>query len=218
MKIGKAGLLSLLIVVGLYAYKGDPITGRKFIETSYMDSSVKPGDNFFLFVNGSWIKNTDIPPTETRIGSFLDVYNTTKNNIKAILDSVSTIPQPVGSLEKKVGDFYAAGMDTLTIEKLGYAPVKPYLQQIVAVRDLQTLLTFEAQMHKQGFSYIAAFGIGPDDKNSSLNVAGLYQTGLGLPDRDYYFKTDDATKSIQDAYKNYMKTIFMLTGDDLSNR
>ena len=178
MKIGILSLSTLVVVLGLYAYRDDT-KNNKFIEPDYMDSTVKPGDNFFSFVNGQWIKNAVIPPTETRIGSFLDLYNRTKKNLKSILDSVSSFSQAPGSLEQKVGDFYASGMDTVAIEKRGYDPVKPYLQQINALTDVKSLLQFEAQSHKEGFSYLVGMGIGADDKNSSLNIAAFYQTGLG---------------------------------------
>lgn len=214
MKIALLSFSSLLILLGLFAYKGDQKAKTKFIQTKYMDSSVKPGDNFFLFVNGKWIKEAVIPPTESGIGSFIDLRNGTKGNLRSILDSVSKIKQPKGSLEQKVGDFYAAGMDSVAIEKRGYDPIKPYLQQIDALTDAKSIMGFEAQRHKEGFSYIAAVGIGADDKNSSMNIAAFYQTGLGLPDRDYYFKTDAANTAIQDAYKKYMQKAFMLTGDD----
>lgn len=214
MKIAWLGFSSLLVLFTMYSYRNDTATKRKFIETSFMDSSVKPGDNFFLFVNGTWIKNTVIPPTESGVGSFLDVYNGTKGHLRSILDSVSKVPQPNGSIEQKVGDFYAAGMDSVTIEKRGYEPLKPYFEQINALSDVKSIMQFEAQRQKEGFSYIAAMGIGPDQKNSSMNIAGFGQSGLGLPDRDYYFKTDAATVAIQDAYKKYMQETFMLTGDD----
>lgn len=214
MKILLSGLCALCIVAGLYSYKYDEKKNTKFIETAYMDSTVKPGDNFFLFVNGKWIKNTVIPPTESGVGSFLDVYNGTKEHLKSILDSVSTIKQPNGSLEQKVGDFYAAGMDSATIEKRGYDPIKPYLQQVNSFTDAKSILQFEEKMQKENFGFIASVGIGADDKNSSMNIAALYQTGLGLPDRDYYFKSDAATIAIQDAYKKYMQKAFELTGDN----
>lgn len=186
----------------------------KFIETGFMDSTVKPGDDFFRFVNGKWLKTAVIPPTETSLGSFLDLYNTTKANVKLILDSVSTVKQSAGSLEQKVGDLYAAGMDSVTIEKRGFQPVQPYLQQINALTDAKSIMQFEAQRHKDGFSYVAAMYIGADDKNSKMNIAAFGQTGIGLPDRDYYFKTDAATTAIQNAYKKYMRKIFTMTGDD----
>src|SRR4051812_47319625 len=135
MKIAWLGFSSLLILFTLYSYRNDVKVKQKFIETDYMDSSVKPGDNFFLFVNGKWIKNTTIPPTESGVGSFLDVYNGTKGHLRSILDSVSKFPQAKGSLEQKVGDFYASGMDSSTIEKRGYEPLKPYFQQINALTD-----------------------------------------------------------------------------------
>ncbi|WP_018616509.1 M13 family metallopeptidase [Segetibacter koreensis] len=214
MKIVWVGFSSLLVLFTIYSYRNDIGTKQKFIETQYMDSSVKPGDNFFLFVNGRWIKNTTIPPTESGVGSFLDVYNGTKGHLKSILDSVSKVPQAKGSLEQKVGDFYASGMDSVTIDKRGYEPIKPYLQQINALKDAKSIMQYEAQRHKEGFSYIAGMSIGADDKNSSMNIAAFYQSGIGLPDRDYYFKTDEATMAIQNAYKKYMQKTFMLIGDD----
>lgn len=125
MKISLLSSAALLILLGLSAYKGDEKARTKFIQTEYMDYSVKPGDNFFLFVNGKWIKEAVIPPTESGIGSFLDVYNGTKGHLRTILDSVSKVEQPKGSLEQKVGDFYASGMDSVAIEKRGYDPIKP---------------------------------------------------------------------------------------------
>ncbi|HEX8279362.1 MAG TPA: M13 family metallopeptidase, partial [Segetibacter sp.] len=217
MKIALLSFPSLMILLGLYAYKGDKKVNAKFIQTEYMDSTVKPGDNFFEFVNGKWIKEAVIPPTESGIGSFLDVYNGTKEHLRLILDSVSKVQQPKGSLEQKVGDFYASGMDSIAIEKRGYDPIKSYLQQVNGLTDAKSIMQFEAQRHKEGFGYIAAIVVGADDKNSSMNIAAFFQTGLGLPDRDYYFKTDAATTAIQDAYKKYMQNIFTLTGDDSVN-
>lgn len=214
IRIAAFGFLCLFIFPGIFAYRNDEKKGEKFIETAYMDSTVKPGDNFFLFVNGKWIRNTTIPPTESGVGSFLDVYNTTKNHLKLILDSVSTVPQPAGSLEQKVGDFYASGMDSVTIEKRGLEPVRPYLKEVDALTDAKSIMRFEAEKQKEGFNYIAAMGIGADDKNSNMNIAGFYQTGLGLPDRDYYFKKDAATEAIQQAYKKYLQKVYMLTGED----
>jgi putative endopeptidase len=124
------------------------------------------------------------------------------------------VPQAKGSLEQKVGDLYASGMDSITIERRGYEPVKPLIQQLNALTDVKRLLHFEAQRHKEGLSYIASMGINADEKNSSMNIAIFSQTGLGLPDRDYYFKTDAATTAIQNAYKTYMQKVFRMTGDD----
>ncbi len=187
---------------------------QKFIETENMDSTVKPGDNFYMFVNGKWIKNAQIPATESGVGAFLDLYNRTKENIKTILVDAAKGNAAAGSIEQKVGDLYASGMDSATIDKLGYEPVKPYLQKIDALTDAKSIMQFEAESQKENTGYVTGMYVAPDDKNSSMNIAVFYQTGLGLPDRDYYFKTDAATLAIQQAYKTYMQKAFTLTGDD----
>jgi putative endopeptidase len=187
---------------------------KKFIETGYFDSSVKPGDNFFLFVNGKWIKGAVIPSTESGIGSFLDVYDTTKNRIHQLLDSVAKGGFAKGSIAQKVGDLYASGMDSATIEKLGITPIKPDLAKIDSLKNAKDIMAFVAQEAKSESNYLIGFYIGADDKNSAVNIAAFGQTGLGLPDRDYYFRTDAATVKVQKAYQTYITKILTLAGDD----
>lgn len=189
-------------------------TQQKFIETSQLDSSVKPGDNFFLFVNGKWLQKAEIPATESSIGSFLDIYNRTKDHIKTILDSVSKATNTAGSIEQKVGDFYASGMDSATIEKRGYEPIKPYLQKIDGLTNSKDIMQFVAEQQALNNNLLFSMGVGADEKNSSMNIALFYQGGLGLPDRDYYFKTDASTQEIVKAYKAYIQKLFTLTGTD----
>lgn len=189
---------------------------RKFIETGYMDSSVKPGDNFFLYVNGKWLDTAKIPSTESGVGAFLDIYNITKNRIHKILDSLANGNFSKGSIAQEVGDFYASGMDSSTIERLGYDPLKPTLAKIDSLKNSTDIMQFVAQQAKQENNLLIGFYIGADDKNSMMNIAAFSQTGLGLPDRDYYFKTDSASLAVIKAYKDYLKKLFMLTGDDSS--
>ncbi len=187
---------------------------KKFIITANMDSSVKPSDNFYMFVNGKWLKNEVIPPTESSTGAFLDVYNRTKEHLHSILDSVANGNFKKGSIEQKVGDLYASGMDSTAIEKLGYSPLQPYLNQIDSFTDVKSIMNFDAEMNKLNHSYITYLYVASDAKNSAFNILNADQTGIGLPDRDYYFRTDSATIKIQDAYKNYITKIFMLLGND----
>ena len=190
---------------------------RKFVEVANMDTSVRPQDNFFLYINGGWIKKNEIPPTESGIGAFLDVYNLTKNRIHGLLDSTAKLNASSGSIEQKTGDLYASGMDSATIEKLGYEPLKPALQKIAAFKTPKDVLNYEAEQQKVNAGSLMGLNVGADERNSSKNILIMGQTGIGLPDRDYYFKTDAATKTVVDAYKNYAKQAFMLTGDDSSN-
>jgi putative endopeptidase len=193
---------------------GTDTARRKFIETANMDSSVKPGDNFYLFVNGKWIQHAQIPGTQTSAGAFTDLYNRTRDNLRTLLEDAAKSNAAQGTSEQLVGDFYASGMDSATVENRNYDPVKPYLQRVTAITDARSLMQLEANMHKDGFAYIVGMGVGPDEKNSHMNIIGLMQTGLGLPDRDYYLKTDAPTIAIQSAYKSYMQKMFTLLGDD----
>lgn len=151
------------------------VSTQKFLDTSAMDLSVKPGDDFFLYVNGGWLKKTSIPPTESRIGSFLDLYNKTKANLHGILDDLSKGNQTPGSPEQKVGDFYASGMDSTTMDKRGYDPLKPYLQQIDAIKSPKDIMQYVAMQQTEYNSLLFGFGISPDDKKSSVNIAGFVQ-------------------------------------------
>ena len=207
---------AFLVSASIVACTTEQQPTQKFIETGYMDSTVKPGDNFFKFVNGKWIDTAKIPETESGIGSFDDLYNRTRDNLRSILDSVSKGDQKAGSIDQQVGDLYASGMDSATIEQRGYDPVKPYLQQIDSIKDAKGIMQFAEQLQLENSNFLFGQAVGPDDKNSSTNMAIYYQTGLGLPDRDYYFKTDVANQSIVDAYKKYMLKLFTLTGDDSS--
>ena len=204
----------LLLVVVFTACHTAPSTTQKFIETANMDSSVKPGDNFYEFINGKWLKTAEIPATETGIGAFLDVYNRTKDHLKIILEDAGKSGAAEGTIEQKVGDFYASGMDSATIEKQGYDPLKPYIQQIDAIKTSNEVMQYVATQQTLNNNILFTFGVGADDKNSAKNIAIYSQGGLGLPDRDYYFKTDPATLAIVKAYKEYIQKIFSLTGSD----
>ncbi len=208
-------LLALaLAFAAINGCKNKAATTQKFIETAYMDSSVKPGDNFFLFVNGKWLKNTEIPATESGVGAFLDLYNRTKTNIKSILEDVSKNGQTVGSIEQKVGDLYASGMDSVTIEKLGYEPLKPTFASIAAIKNAKDVMGFLGTQLTENNSILFQPFVAADDKNSSMNILVFYQSGLGMPDRDYYLKSDPATAAIQKAYQTYIQKTLQLTGSD----
>ncbi|MDB5140171.1 MAG: peptidase [Mucilaginibacter sp.] len=185
-----------------------------FFDASGMDSTVKPGDNFFLYANGKWLKNTKIPPSEIGWGSGYIVRNENLKNLHAILDDLSAKDNPAGSKEQKVADLYKSGMDTVTIEKSGYEPVKPLLAKINSVKDYKGLINLEADSYKDGDGDLLGFYVSPDDKISTKNVAHFDQTGLNLPNRDYYFKTDAPSKKIRMEYVKYIAKLFTLIGTD----
>ncbi len=134
--------------------------------------------------------------------------------LQGILDSISTRQNPAGSIEQKVGDFYASGMDTTAINKRSYEPIKALLARIDALTDVPSLLTLVAEEQKVGNRSIISFYVGPDNEQSTINIAQFSQTGIGLPERDYYVRTDSSTRAIQKAYQNYLTRLFELTGTE----
>lgn len=187
---------------------------RSFVDLAGIDSSVKPGDNFFRYVNGRWYDTVQIAGDQVGIGSYSFLNIPQRLLLQHILDSVSALQNPSGSIEQKVGDFYASGMDTATINQLGYEPIRPILARIDSIGDVKSLIRFATTELKNGNGSIIGFGVFPDNKNSSINIAHVAQTGIGLPDRDYFFKTDSSTVAIGQAYKKYLSTLFQLTGAD----
>ena len=185
-----------------------------FFDKSGMDTSVKPGDNFFLYANGAWTKKTKIPPSEVGWGSFYTLSDDNIKNLHHILEEVSVEDNSTGSLEQKVGDLYKSGMDTAAMEKLDYSPVKPLLAKINAVKNYKELVSLAAEGFKDGDGFLFGFYISPDDKISTKNAAHFDQTGLNLPNRDYYFNTDSASKKIRAEYVKYIAKLFTLTGSD----
>ena len=185
---------------------------RNYVDVSGIDSTTKPGDNFFRYVNGKWYDTIPIADDQVGIGSYQFLNIPQKELLQTILEEASDTINPEGSIEQKVGDFYASGMDTATINQRGYKPIQPLLDRIEAIDGISNLMFFVADEVKSGNYSIIAGYIAPDDQNSSINMVHVVQTGLGLPDRDYYFKTDAPSVGIQNAYKNYIKTLFQLTG------
>jgi len=187
---------------------------KKLIDPANMDLTVKPGDNFYEYANGIWIKNNPVPAKETRWGSFNELRDFNINAVKSLVeDAASDKAAPAGSVKKRVGDFYAAAMDSLTIEKLGYTPIKADLAKIDKIKDVQGIIDQVIYMRTSGIgSPMFGFGVGQDRKNVTKYLASLGQGGTTLPDRDYYLKDDTRSLKIREAYLTYMTTLFTLSG------
>ncbi len=189
-----------------------PTTNRVVI--TGIDATKKPGDDFFKYANGIWTDTARIPASQAGVGAYSFMNYPQRIRLQGILDSVSAGQFPAGSLEQKVGDFYASGMDIAANNKRGYDPIKPLLTRIDAVNDVSSLLKLVADEQKAGNRSIIGFYVGPDNRRSSVNIAQFAQTGIGLPERDYYMKTDSSTVGIQRGYRNYLTRLFQLAGTD----
>ena len=196
-------------------YKPDePAKRTVFIDKANMDLAVKPGDDFYTYANGVWLRNNPVPAKETRWGSFNELRDFNINAVRNILnESAVKTNAAAGTVEKRVGDFYAAAMDSAAIEKAGYTPIKADLKRTGKIKDVNGLLNEVAYMRTTGSgSPMFGFFVGQDRKNPNTMIPQLSQGGTTLPDRDYYLKDDARSQKIQAAYKNYITTLFTLTG------
>jgi putative endopeptidase len=183
------------------------------LDISSQDSSVKPQSNFYLFANGTWLKTTEIPPSQSSWGAFSTLLDSSLNRLNRILDSLAGITNASkGSIAQQTGDLYVSAMDSAGIEKKGYLPVKPELDSITAIKSREGLYHEIANEYAINHAPFFSFYVSADDRNSLINVAHFDQGGLGLPSRDYYFKTDSSTKKIRDAYVAFITKTFSLLG------
>lgn len=209
-------LATLLIGASLaFASCKNNTDSSAYFDTAGMDTSVHPGDNFFMYANGTWIKNSVIPDDQSGWGSFYTLYDENLKKMRTILDELSAkTDHKFGSNEQKVGDFYESGMDTAAIEKAGYDPLKPMLAKIDAVKDYKELISLLATSYTEGDGALIGIYVGADERNSAKNILSLYQTGLTLPEKDYYTKTDAATVEKREKLIAHITNLFVLTGVD----
>lgn len=213
MKLNKNLLFAIPALIGFVEVQAQskPEPG---INTSYMDKTVKPNDDFFRFVNGAWFDKTEIPSDRTRWGSFDELRQNTDNDALAILKEATANPKYKSNTDQgKAVNLYRTIMDTVGRNKAGISPLKPYLKKIDAVKnvkDLQALL-IEAQPYG-GIGFFGA-GVGADAKNSNRNVATVGLGALGLPDRDYYVSNEADSKEKREKYVLHVARMLQFLGE-----
>ncbi len=190
---------------------------QKPIDTQNFDMSVKPTDDFFQYVNGAWVKNNPIPPDQSRWGSFSEVQERNFKILHEILDeAAANTGAKKGSITQKVGEFYFSGMDTQNIQKQAAFPLADEFNRISKIKNSRELVDVIAYFHTASAGVPFAFYAMQDMKNSTAIIANLFQSGLGLPDRDYYLKDDDKSKELRSKYLAHVARMFQLLGDNAS--
>jgi putative endopeptidase len=186
----------------------------KAIDSVNMDGSVKPCENFYQYANGGWIKANPVPADKSRWGSFEQVADRNRDILKSILDEVSARKDwPKGSIEQKVADFYASGMDEAAIEKAGTAPLKPWLAKVDNLKTTKSLPALLGELRLDGIGGGFGFMVAQDPKESTRYIGTLNQGGLGLPDRDYYLREDPKSKEIRANYVAHVTKMLELAGE-----
>lgn len=182
------------------------------IYKEFMDTSVKPGDDFNKYVNGGWLKTAEIPADKSSYGAFNILRDQSEDNVKAIIEESAKGDFEVGSDEQKVGDLYASYMDLETRNKVGVAPLKAEFDKIDALKNYDDLATYFAYANKYGYSTPLGLFVYQDFKDPTIYTVYTWQSGLGLPDREYYLKDDERSVEIRAKYVEHIEKMYALAG------
>ena len=183
------------------------------IDRTGIDPSVRPQDDFFLYVNGGWLKTAEIPPDRTATGTMYDLREKAREDVLKIIQDVAAKKDLApGSDEQKVADMYNSFMDVATVDKVGLEPLQGELAAIAAIEDKAGVVAHFARHAAIGVGSPFTPYVNTDGKDSSRYAAHLYQGGLGLPDRDYYFTDDERSKALRAAYVAHIEKMFALAG------
>ena len=203
-------MILLFIAVSALAFSSH--AQIKYIDKANMDLTVKPGDNFYAYANGGWLKTTVMPSTKTRWGSFDILREESSQNLKTLLEEAAG-KKSRSRVEQMCGDFYASGMDSMQLEKLGAMPVKKDLEQVDAINNIKDLVDLLMKLRNRGAAsgLFNAF-VNQDAKDINTYRVHMGQGGISLPDRDYYLKDDARSITVRNALKLYIVKLFTLTG------
>jgi putative endopeptidase len=179
-----------------------------------IDSTVSPGQDFFEYANGGWIRKNPIPGEQSSWGIGNLVIEENLKRLREISEKSAAANAAKGTAEQKIGDFWTMAMDSAKIEADGLKPLQPWLDKVNAITDLKSLVSTVAELKKIGSSTLFSDFVTQDDKNSDVMTYKLWQGGIGLPEREYYFKTDSVTSNIRNEYIKYITLVLTMSGDD----
>jgi putative endopeptidase len=214
-KISAALALMVLLLFGAGAALAAAPPHAKPINPDNMDTSVQPGVDFYRYANGKWLERNPIPPSESRWGAFSELAERNNQILYEILEGAAKKPDaPKGSALRLVGDLYASAMDSARAEVEGAKPLADELGRIAAIKTTEELQDQFARFQTEGIRAPFPIFAAQDAKQSTEIILQILQGGLGLPDRDYYTKQDDASKKLRDQYAAHVTRMFGLIGDD----
>ena len=181
-------------------------------DVKYLDHSVTACEDFFQHTAGGWIEENPIPETETRWGRFNELIETNKHRLRSILEEVSSGTYAKGTDEQLIGDLFASAMDSVTRNQAGLTPLEPYLDGVSEVTSIEELFTLMGENKFNGVGAPLSMYVSTDAKNSSAHALYVGQSGLGLPDRDYYLREDSAGLVLQQQYRDHIARVSALVG------
>lgn len=185
---------------------------KQDLNLANLDTTVTPGADFYQYATGGWQKANPIPDEYSRYGTFDKLREENQKQIKELIEELSKKNNAFGSNAQKVSDLYKMGIDSVKLNAEGAAPIRPFLEEIAAANTEKEIIRLIAKIGKYASNPFFGFYVGPDDKNSSMNIAQLAQSGIGLGDREYYLADDEHSKMLRDEYRKLINTQFKNAG------
>ena len=185
---------------------------RSGLDLTDFDTSVRPGDDFYEYACGGWMKKNPLPAAYSRYGSFDQLQENNDKRINGILAELQANTYEAGTIEQKLSDLYKLAMDSVRRNQEGISPVMPLIKKLEAAKTMQQLLDILYEQAPYGGSQFYYAGLGADEKNATQNILSVYQGGLSLGQKEYYLDNDKATADIREAFKKHIVNMFQLFG------
>lgn len=195
----------------------EEVVVEKGLDLNNLDTTANPGTSFFRYATGGWSDANPIPDEYSRYGSFDQLRENNQKQIKDLIEELGKTEHKSGSTAQKIGDLYKIGMDSVKLNKDGAAPIKDQLVEIEAAKTVEDIITLSAKIRHYTSAPFFGFYVGADDMNSSINIAHIYQSGLGLGERDYYVAPDATSKALREGYVKLIQTQFVNAGYSAAN-
>ncbi|MEO5649679.1 MAG: M13 family metallopeptidase [Ginsengibacter sp.] len=202
------------ICLTFFSCKTKTAETSKDVFAANIDTLAKPGEDFFMYANGKWIKDNPIPNEESSWGIAYLVINENLQRLRDISEAAAKEGAAKGSTSQKIGDFWTSAMDSTKTEQQGTKYLQPLFEKINTITDVPSFINVVSELDKVGVSALFADYVQQDDKNSEVMSYKLWQGGIGLPERDYYFNTDSSTTHIRKAYSRHIAKMLELQGQD----